>query len=1128
MEAANIRCWIAPRDVTPSADWGAAVVDAITAAHVMIVIFSSAANNSGQLQSEVSVAVDNDKPILPFRIEDVAPSGSLRLHFGRRHWLDAFTPPIEMHIDHLVEMVSRLLLTETGSDVWPGSKPPSANPYKGLLYFEETDGVRFFGREKLTDELYARLTAHLEPDTDRPRILPVIGPSGCGKSSLVRAGLVPRLARERVGRLVEPRVLVLTPGPHPLEALARALAGLATGHAAPMAETDEFFGILSNANRTDGLRRIVDALPNLGPARLILVVDQFEELYVTQAAPRERESFAAERDRFVAMLMDATADRGGRLTAVTVLRSDFMGATQCHPELNAQIARWGFLVPGMAKEEIEAAICKPAELARPPNRFAKAFVQLLVNDVLGHPGTLPLLQFALQRVWDALPEDPMETLAKLGGVGGAVAAEAENIFGSLSEEDQAVARRAFLAMVNLGEGTPDTRRRAKLDDITTSATDGEREHSTLARFARPEARLITLSQEPGTGVTFEVAHETLIRRWDRLRDWLHESRDDQRLLHRAREAAECWTQNKGSLWRSFELEQLREFAQRVPQDISVGLRPFLDASLAADAASRNAERRRQRNILVATASGLIVALMLAGIAGWQWRIAEMQRSRAERSLVLATDTANGLVFDLAQQFRNVAGVPAATVKDILDRARKLQDQLLGGGETSLDLRRSEAETLIETSNTLLTLGDTQGALATASQARDIFRDLVVSNPDSDDFNRELSVSNERIGDVLVLQGELDAGLAAYRDSLAIRKPLALKHPDNTDSQRDLSVGDNKIGDVLLAKGQLDEALVAYREGLAIRKALALNDPGNAKGQRDLSVSDHKIGHVLVMQGHLDDALTTYRDGLTIRQALARNDHCDTQCQRDVSVSEEQIGDVLVAQGRLYDALPAYIDGLDIAKALAAKDPGNTDWQRDVLVGDDRIGDVLVTQGYLDDALSAYRDGLAIAKALALKDSGNTEWQRDLSVSYDRIGDILVAQGQLDDALAIYRKSLVIKKTLALKDPGNTDWQRDLAVSDDRIGDALLAKGEVDAALAAYRDGLTIRDTQSLREPSNVVWQIDLVVSLCKVASVGGESSVNLGRADAILKRLYGGGVLPPDKRRWMDDVSSALEKVNGE
>ena len=1002
------------------------------------------------------------------------------------------------------------------------------NPYKGLLYFEEADGNCFFGREKMIDELYARLTGLLGAEEGRSRILPVLGPSGCGKSSLVRAGLLPRLARERFVRLVEPRVLVVTPGPHPLEALARGLARLATGNATPFAEADEFLGILSKSSSSDGLRRIVDALPDLGPAQLILVVDQFEELYVTPAAPREREAFEAERNRFVASLIDATADRGRRLLAAIVLRSDFLGATQCHPELNAQIARSGFLVPGMGREELEAAIRKPAEMAEPPYKFSTAFVELLISEVLGNQAALPLLQFALQRVWDALPDDPAETLAHLGGVGGAVAAEAENIFGRLSSDDQAIARRAFLAMVNLGEGTPDTRRRAKLEEITKSAANAEQEHAALALFSRPEARLITLSQEPGSSVTFELAHETLIRRWDRLREWLREGRDDQRFLHRAREAAEYWTQKRGSLWRSFELEQLREFACRVPQDMTAGLARFLDASLAADAAGRTIERRRQRTILAATGSGLVVALMLAGIAGWQWRIAETQRTRAERSLVLATDTANGLVFDLAQQFRNVAGVPAATIKDILDRARSLQGQLFSGGETSPELRRSQAEALLEAANTLLTLGNTESALASATQARDIFRDLAASSGDSIDFQRELSVGNERIGDVLVVQGHLDAALAAYRDSLAIRKALALSNPDSTECQRDLSVSDNKIGDVLVAQGRLDDALAAYREGLAVRKALALKDPSNAKLQRDLSVSDNKVADVLVSQGHLDDALGAYRDGLAIRKALALKDSCNAQCQRDLSVSNELIGDVLVAQGKLDRAFPAYIDGLDIAKALVAKDPGNTDWQRDVLVGDDRIGDLLVRQGYPDEALSAYRDGLAIAKGLAEKDPGNAEWQRDLSVSDDRIGDALVTQGHLDDALAVYRDSLAIKKALELKNRGNTDWQRDLAVSYERIGDVLAATGEIDTALASYRDSLAIRSLQAQRDPSNVLWQIDLAVSLCKVASAGGEPEVNLARADAILKRLYGAGALPPDKRSWMDDVESALEKVKGE
>ena len=103
-------------------------------------------------------------------------------------------------------------------------------------------------------------------------------------------------------------MLVLTPGPHPLEALARALARLAPSDAAPLARVDEYLRFLDE--HSDGLRRIVDNLPDLGAARLILVIDQFEELYVTAAGPKEREVFEAQRDRFIATLIDAASDRG--------------------------------------------------------------------------------------------------------------------------------------------------------------------------------------------------------------------------------------------------------------------------------------------------------------------------------------------------------------------------------------------------------------------------------------------------------------------------------------------------------------------------------------------------------------------------------------------------------------------------------------------------------------------------------------------------------------------------------------------------------------------------------------------------------------------------------------------------
>ncbi|MGO9005979.1 MAG: TIR domain-containing protein [Beijerinckiaceae bacterium] len=408
--------------------------------------------------------------------------------------------------------------------------------------------------------------------------------------------------------------------------------------------------------------------------------------------------------------------------------------------------------------------------------------------------------------------------------------------------------------------------------------------------------------------------------------------------------------------------------------------------------SRRATTRR-RNILTGSlASGLVVALVLAGLALWQREkaveneaIAKAQRDRAETTLRLATGTANGLVFDLAQKLRDVAGIPNSLVKDILDRAVKLQNDLTSAGETSPDLRRSQAAALDEIAGTLLTLGDTADALAAEEKARDIAKALAESDRSNTLWQRDLSVENDNIGDVLVAQGKLDAALAAYREGNAIIKALAASDKSNTQWQNDLAASDIKIGDVLVAQGQLDAALAAYSESSAIRKALALSDKSNTLWQRNLSVSDDNIGHVLQTQGQLDAALAAYREAYAIRKALAESNKSNTLWQHDLSLSDDWIGNVLQAQSHVDAALAAYREAYAIRKALAESNKSNTLWQRDLSVSDHKIGDVLKAQGKLNDALKFYKDGLNIIKALLAQDASNTQWQNDLSFSIGRIG-----------------------------------------------------------------------------------------------------------------------------------------------
>ena len=259
------------------------------------------------------------------------------------------------------------------------------------------------------------------------------------------------------------------------------------------------------------------------------------------------------------------------------------------------------------------------------------------------------------------------------------------------------------------------------------------------------------------------------------------------------------------------------------------------------AASRRGTTRR-RNILTGSlAAGLVVALALAGLAYWQRsiaveqrRIADEQRQRAEATLAAATKTANSLVFDLARRLRNVVGIRADLVKDILDRARALQEQLIKSGQVTPELKRSEAEALAETATSLLAIGNTAGALAAAEQARQIMADLVAAEPGSTDFRRELSVSYGKVGDVQVAQGDLTGGLKSYRDSLAIAERLAQSDPGNAGWQHDLSLSYQKVGNVQAAQGDLASALKSYRDDLAIAERLAQSHPGNAGWQRDLA------------------------------------------------------------------------------------------------------------------------------------------------------------------------------------------------------------------------------------------------------------------------------------------------------
>jgi len=462
-----------------------------------------------------------------------------------------------MKIDQLTVYFSQ---KPTGSETSKtDSSELGANPYQGLKAFREMDSDRFFGRDTQIKKLWSRFQ-ELHSDRTTIRVLAIYGPSGSGKSSLARAGLIPALGKQPLPGQDQGRVVVLTPGTHPLEALATVLARIATDDLTPVTKTKEFNTELLQPNTQqefDGLRRITDSFPEIAHSPLIVLVDQFEELYTLCDDEQVRSAF-------VKNLLCAASDSSQRVSVIITMRSDFLGKTQQHPRLNQLFSSQGFLVPMMQPEELAIAITEPAK--RAGYELDKATVQLLINETQGHEGALPLLQFALTQIWEGLRDGvkPADTLEKIGGVGGALANEAKRLYYSLTPEQQKIARFTFLALIQLNDDRKATRRRATISELITSQQDAPLVREVIERFARPGVWiLVTFSNEQQVEMV-EVAHEALIRNWQELQEWLNKQWENLRKKRKIEQYALEWQDHKksnGYLLQGRMLRDATEFLQ---------------------------------------------------------------------------------------------------------------------------------------------------------------------------------------------------------------------------------------------------------------------------------------------------------------------------------------------------------------------------------------------------------------------------------------------------------------------------------------------------------------------------------------------------------------------------------------
>jgi len=345
----------------------------------------------------------------------------------------------------------------------------------------------------------------------------------------------------------------------------------------------------------------------------------------------------------------------------------------------------------MSDAELRDAIGKPAEQAGHPLDIAT--VDLLVEQAAGREGALPLLQFALTDLWEGLRQgvEPSETLRRIGGVGGALAGKAEDIYQSLAAGEKLVARRAFLKLIQLGEGTKDTRRRVKMVDMVAHGEDENVVHAILGRFARADARLVTLSKDELGSRTAEVTHEALLENWQLLRGWLADSREDLRFEHRLSEAIRNWEGQRradGLLWRSPDLDLLENYYQHARQDMTAVQVAFYQASAR--------KQRFTKKVIQFTVSALLILAFVSGIGTYL-------SVQAERRINQARDEAEQAQL-MAQQDRDNAQEAERTAKEALKMAEEQKNKALFRESLFLaEMARQQIEQIDATTAVLLAL-----------------------------------------------------------------------------------------------------------------------------------------------------------------------------------------------------------------------------------------------------------------------------------------------------------------------------------------------------------------------------------------------------------------------------------------
>jgi hypothetical protein len=694
LQARSLTFFFDRRDLPPGMPWVRGLEAALNAARAAIILIGPhGLGNTQQYERELAIYRQTRDPSFPI-VPVILPDAQIDRPFN---FLQVLTWIDFSHVSRVSDApteLERLVAALQGASV--ESIREAICPYRGLDAFREEDSLFFFGRGS-ADDPESAIGQLVRKVREHPFVM-VVGRSGSGKSSLVYAGLVPALRRTR-DRFWN--VLTLRPGTEPIEALAMAFNPQADGEGSAQYATK--IGAEADQLRTGDaellsrmIRQELDRSEGK-PDRLLLYIDQWEELYAQAPSPAEKDRAArhtADVNRFIELLLNAS--QSAPVSVVATVRADFYDPLISHQKIQALLPTQQVLLGSMSRADLESTIIEPAKMVGlsfdPPK-----LVSLILDEAGEDEGMLPLLQYALKETW-ALRQGSVMTgdaYARSGGVREAIRLTAERTFADLSVDDQQAARRLFLRLVTPGEGQEDTRARAAMPDEPAL-------RKIVLQFAGPRTRLLVTDRAPGSEnaarPTVEVAHEALIRTWPRLREWVDANREKLRARAAILQSKAEWERNGRRedllLPAGFQLERARLLTAD-PGDIAIDdVRQFIDESVAADDAKVAQEHERQaaqveaanalaaasrrvaQRTLVGLAAVLLLALIAVGIGIYAYfQSNEAERQRNDAMTEKAEATARRIYQSISELERQISWVTRASAVT-LEQRRADYTQLL--------------------------------------------------------------------------------------------------------------------------------------------------------------------------------------------------------------------------------------------------------------------------------------------------------------------------------------------------------------------------------------------------------------------------------------------------------------------